>query len=544
MAALQKITVGQRDDGKDGDSNRAASLKHNANIDALSGQLPLGSVDVIKVPQVMTNAHLGKRVNINLAVAGTLSLPVAANCPFDSVVLLRNVGATVVTLAPAPGSADTVTLSSLLPGESAVLDTDGVATWSSLIRSRSTADSEATIGSLSVGGNISSGGKQVAVNSPNLVYNGSGEFGTRGWSSGPTILSVISSSDGTFFSAAPSSTAVTGNWSSAAFRVTGGIPHNVQGEILVDASSTGSFYIDVNYFSTTDGTGPVLLDGANFNRSRASLGLWQFVAGVDLAVPAGAQSARVRIVASAAKWATLQFRRLKVEMGTAPSTYSLESAVVYLASPDAGARLIGAPRIFTSSGTYTPTPGTSRVIVEVQGGGAAGGGSAATGAGQFSGGGSGGAGGYAKQMLMSDFAGVAVVVGAGGVGGPGTTGGSGGASSFGAVTAAGGTGGGVGAASTSVTVGVGGAGGGASGGFLNIPGGAGSNSIISAVSASTLVNGGASVLGSGGRGVSGSAAPPGGGFGGGGSGPAFGPASAAVAGGNGAPGVVIVWEYA
>lgn len=205
-------------------------------------------------------------------------------------------------------------------------------------------------------------------------------------------------------------------------------------------------------------------------------------------------------------------------------------------------RFIGV-KVFTSSGTYTPTPGTQRVLVEVQGAGGAGGGSAATGAGQYSGGGSGGAGGYAKQLLTTGFLGASVVVGAAGIGGPATTGGSGGNSSFGAITASGGTGGGPGGVTTTVTVGFGGAGGAATGGLINIPGGAGSNSIISGVGASTLVNGGASVLGTGGRGISGAAAPPGGGYGGGGSGPSFGPSSGASAGGNGAPGVVIVWEY-
>lgn len=205
-------------------------------------------------------------------------------------------------------------------------------------------------------------------------------------------------------------------------------------------------------------------------------------------------------------------------------------------------RFIGV-KIFTSSGTYTPTPGTQRVLVEVQGAGGAGGGSAATGAGQFSGGGSGGAGGYAKQLLATGFLGASVVVGAAGVGGQGSAGGNGGSSSFGAISASGGTGGGTGGVTTSTTVGFGGAGGTATGGFISIPGGPGSNSIISAVSASTLVNGGSSVLGTGGRGVSGSAALPGGGYGGGGSGASYGPSNAAAAGGNGAPGVVIVWEY-
>jgi len=95
---------------------------------------------------------------------------------------------------------------------------------------------------------------------------------------------------------------------------------------------------------------------------------------------------------------------------------------------------------FTSSGTYTPTPGTTKVVVEAQGGGASGGGSAATTSTTGSGASGGGAGAYAKALITSGFAGIAVTVGSGGAApAAGANDGSdGGNSSFGTLVVAGG----------------------------------------------------------------------------------------------------------
>ena len=77
-----------------------------------------------------------------------------------------------------------------------------------------------------------------------------------------------------------------------------------------------------------------------------------------------------------------------------------------------------------STGTYTKTPGTNKIIVEVQGGG--GGGSSGNGA-QF--GGSGGGGAYVKQYIdVSAISTATVAVGVGGTGGTSPT--EGGTSSF------------------------------------------------------------------------------------------------------------------
>ncbi|MGQ7907217.1 glycine-rich domain-containing protein [Burkholderia sp. BC1] len=90
-------------------------------------------------------------------------------------------------------------------------------------------------------------------------------------------------------------------------------------------------------------------------------------------------------------------------------------------------------QVFTSSGTYTPTPGTKSIIVEAIGGGGSGGGVPVAGAGNVSAGGGGSTGSYAKAYFTSNITSQAVTIGAGGVGVVGGAGGSGGTTSFGSL---------------------------------------------------------------------------------------------------------------
>ena len=204
---------------------------------------------------------------------------------------------------------------------------------------------------------------------------------------------------------------------------------------------------------------------------------------------------------------------------------------------------------FTTSGTYTPTAGTRKVIVEVQGGGASGGSCAATGSTTASGASGGGSGAYAKALITSGFSGVTVTVGAGGAApAAGANDGSdGGASGFGSLVQA--NGGGHGRAGAAVTppftFGSALTAGSPTG--ANIVGGAGVRGGGSLCWSTTVVAGGAgasSHFGGGGDpggNAAGSAAATPGAGGGGASSVASAPARA---GGAGANGVVIVYEYA
>ncbi|WP_152495110.1 hypothetical protein [Paraburkholderia kururiensis] len=202
--------------------------------------------------------------------------------------------------------------------------------------------------------------------------------------------------------------------------------------------------------------------------------------------------------------------------------------------------LIGV-RVFTSSTTYTPTAGTNSIIVEIQGGGGAGGGQVATGAGQFSVSAGGAAGGYIRHRMTTGFSGATITIGAGGAGASGTTGGSGGASSFAGITANGGAGGTVSAAGSSAVIGPSTGGTATGGNILNINGAPGWYGMGGTYSLGGM--GANSQLGSGGienANIGGGAAS---GYGSGGGGGVNGASVAAMTGGAGAAGVVIVWEY-
>ena len=179
---------------------------------------------------------------------------------------------------------------------------------------------------------------------------------------------------------------------------------------------------------------------------------------------------------------------------------------------------------FTTAGTstYTPTSGTTFVVVEVVGGG----GGAGTGN-NTNGSGGGGAGGYARKRITSSFSGVTVTVGAGGVGRSGANNGNAGStSSFGALVSA--TGG-----SGSIYNGGSSSGGVGSGGDLNLAGGTGGSGGTSTIS---QYAGGNSFFGGAGVGTLQSAASNTGSGGSGGQ-------NSFDTGGSGGSGLVIVYEY-
>ncbi|EHP8216035.1 phage tail protein [Escherichia coli] len=196
-------------------------------------------------------------------------------------------------------------------------------------------------------------------------------------------------------------------------------------------------------------------------------------------------------------------------------------------------------RVFTSSGTYIPTPGTKRLRVTITGGGGGGGGCQAISNNETFFGAGGGAGGTViiTPTLTNDRH--PVTIGAGGAGGVGAKAGlKGGDSSFGSVIAPGGEGGG----KSGVTNTNGGNGGVPSIGNIKIIGGNGGDGQSGNIGVSG--EGGTSYWGGGGRagaggGVSGKAY----GSGGGGAYDA-GYSGTSMTGGKGAAGICIIEEFA
>ncbi|WP_122425171.1 hypothetical protein [Pseudomonas viridiflava] len=209
-------------------------------------------------------------------------------------------------------------------------------------------------------------------------------------------------------------------------------------------------------------------------------------------------------------------------------------------------------QLFTSTATYTPTPGIAFAIVECVGGG---GGSAhvlATGASQYATTAGGQAGHYTRSRFTAAqlAGGVLCTIGAAGVGanaGGITPSSNGGSTTFGAlVTAGGGNRSSVGILS--------------SGTYLSAPSGApttvfgsfqysisgqpGSWGIYSSGSGQLGGNGGSSMFGGGGIGVGiGAAAQPGSGYGAGGGASSLGPNSSSIGGAAGSGGLIVITEY-
>ncbi|QAV45379.1 carbohydrate kinase [Pantoea agglomerans] len=207
-------------------------------------------------------------------------------------------------------------------------------------------------------------------------------------------------------------------------------------------------------------------------------------------------------------------------------------------------------QLFTASGTYTPTPGTKSIVVEVQGAGGGAGGIGGAGTGTVAIGNGGAAGGYAKSRLTSGFSGgISITVGTGGPGGnlAPTNGTDGGLSSFGSTIIANGGAGGLGQNQTtppySVTGSLGGI---ATGGnIVNMRGGASANGAALSTGSVLPGIGGAAMLGLPVLSPANNGAPIYAAFGyGAGGGGSYAFNRAGFSGGSGANGVVIIWEYA
>ncbi|MDX3986179.1 MAG: hypothetical protein QHC88_13085 [Achromobacter sp.] len=215
-----------------------------------------------------------------------------------------------------------------------------------------------------------------------------------------------------------------------------------------------------------------------------------------------------------------------------------------------GGRLINV-RTFDSSATYVPTPGVTMIEVQQIAGGGAGGGCSATGVGAASVGLGGSAGAFAHYLIQSGISSTAVTIGAGGTGVSGQPGGNGSATSFGGYcTCAGGAGGGTFGPTAGPAI------------FLTqsnnaTPAIAGATAIVAAAGAFTQSSafilsatniysgqGANTIWGAGGGGQGSGVGSSGNGAGTGGGGSASLASTSARAGGNGAAGKVIIWEYA
>lgn len=231
-----------------------------------------------------------------------------------------------------------------------------------------------------------------------------------------------------------------------------------------------------------------------------------------------------------------------------------------LAIPKLAVGRLIAVTAFTASATFNANALTNSVLVQGVGGGGGGGGCPATSGTQQAQAGGGTSGTYGRARFTAGFAGgISVTIGAGGSAGPaasgsGGNGGNGGATSFGSLANFPGGGGGSGgtpSASTASAVG--------NSGNNSVPtvtgggvlldyqtGRTGPGSIVVGITTGQAWSGGGgdSPFGRGGTQVTTNPGNPGSGYGSAGSGCGQTISNAGSAGGAGAPGLLIVWEFA
>lgn len=196
-----------------------------------------------------------------------------------------------------------------------------------------------------------------------------------------------------------------------------------------------------------------------------------------------------------------------------------------------------------TSGTYTPSTGVRAILVECQGPGGGGGGAVQTGTDSGLGSG-GGAGGYTRGWITPVAGSYSYAVGQGGSGGSGNGNPGSANTTFDTMIAGPGAAGLGGVSGSIATVLGGGNGGSASGGnLLNISGGAGGMAIQLTAGLHVSGKGGNSISGIGGKEVYNQPGGNGTGYGSGGAGASAAPGSSNRSGGNGANGLIIIWEY-
>ncbi|MFM0427570.1 hypothetical protein PQQ75_01035 [Paraburkholderia aspalathi] len=181
-----------------------------------------------------------------------------------------------------------------------------------------------------------SGGKINAVNAPNLLPNGSGEFGNFGWSSSVFGGVVGVGGEGSLFSngAAINSATYVSDVSSP-IAVHSNVPLTLQGEIFTPVLTKGNAYLKLEAF---DIDGKFISTVCSTAAISAVNNAFQFLTATGV-TPAGTEQVKVSKVldgSPVAAVAGVRYRRIKLEAGTKASINSGEASIAALSSFFAG----------------------------------------------------------------------------------------------------------------------------------------------------------------------------------------------------------------
>ncbi|WP_082758098.1 hypothetical protein [Burkholderia sp. MSMB1498] len=205
----------------------------------------------------------------------------------------------------------------------------------------------------SIAGGIQTGGRVNGVNSPNLLFNGSAEFGSASWFSGNSsnidtnglVLkpAIGSYGEGTFWALdrdLDGKVVYFVDYSDFV-GLGDGVTISLQAELFAGGLTGGSFYIDAEFYD--DASPPKILGQSLQLKAPPDAG-WTYLS-ASSAVPRGTRKLRIRKVLDGNPKGTrglIACRRIKLEGGSASSLYSTEVDFQRVALLDSPA-LTGAP---------------------------------------------------------------------------------------------------------------------------------------------------------------------------------------------------------
>ncbi|BAG41619.2 hypothetical protein [Ralstonia phage phiRSL1] len=230
--------------------------------------------------------------------------------------------------------------------------------------------SSTVLGGIKVGSGLSIDGSGVlsassSLTAPNIMYNGSGEFGATGWTVPANFAFVRDPSYGPLFQNTSALTTASFTLSTPKVTVDPNVSHYASVDLTVGLSAGN---VTLNLISYDGSNNPTTVATQTF--TAASVFSRQFVGGF---LPSNAVTAAVTIVGAgvSANIAGIQVRRVKLEAASSPSAYSVEADVVPATTTALGLVKVGANLAVAADGTLSATaqplsPATTTTLGGVQ----------------------------------------------------------------------------------------------------------------------------------------------------------------------------------
>lgn len=213
-----------------------------------------------------------------------------------------------------------------------------------------------TLGGISVGSGliVDGAGKLSAagsITSPNLLYNGSGEFGAAGWTVPANFALVLDAAYGPVFENTSALTTANFTLSTPQTTVSPSTTYFASCD-LTTGLTAGS--ITLNLVAYDSGNTPTVIASQTFSAPTPSIFPRQTISG---AAPASTVKVAVTVVGSgvSAPINGIAVRRVKIESGSVASAYSQEADLLPATTTTLGLVKVGANLAITTDGTLSAT---------------------------------------------------------------------------------------------------------------------------------------------------------------------------------------------